>query len=177
MFNNPSSCSKLLSRYWRYPSPWPANFLRSHRRTRRQTCQCTIEHAEYFYQVVRYVERNALRANLVARAECWLWSSLRRAERDDPAFPILSPWPLPRPTNRLASSQWHPARDHRSRLYGERRHAPGATGCLAAGGTSKSRRIGKHWLASSPWHPAGVGDATHPSSGARDGKHALRDRF
>ena len=39
--------------------------------------------------------------NLVARAEDWLWSSLRRAERDDPAFPILSDWPLPRPSDWL----------------------------------------------------------------------------
>ena len=53
------------------------------------------------YQVVRYVERNALRANLVERAESWRWSSLRRVEREDPAFPILSTWPLPRPTDWL----------------------------------------------------------------------------
>src|SRR5208337_215506 len=44
---------------------------------------------DYFYQVVRYVERNAPRANLVERAESWRWSSLRRVEREDPAFPIL----------------------------------------------------------------------------------------
>ncbi len=60
-----------------------------------------VETEDYFYQVVRYVERNALRANLVARAEQWPWSSLRRGERDDPPFPILSPWPLPRPADWL----------------------------------------------------------------------------
>ncbi len=54
-----------------------------------------------FYQVVRYVERKALRANLGERAESWRWSSLRRVEREDPAFPILSTWPLPRPTDWL----------------------------------------------------------------------------
>ncbi|HEV3342013.1 MAG TPA: transposase, partial [Pirellulales bacterium] len=37
-----------------------------------------IETDEYFYTVVRYVERNPLRANLVARAEDWRWSSLWR---------------------------------------------------------------------------------------------------
>jgi len=47
------------------------------------------------------VERNALRANLVERAESWRWSSLRRVEREDAAFPILSTWPLPRPTDWL----------------------------------------------------------------------------
>ena len=51
--------------------------------------------------IPRYVERNALRANLVSCAEAWLWSSLRRGEREDPAFPILSEWPLPRPANWL----------------------------------------------------------------------------
>ena len=33
---------------------------------------------EYFYPVVRYVERNALRANLVREADRWRWSSLWR---------------------------------------------------------------------------------------------------
>jgi putative transposase len=60
-----------------------------------------VEREDYFYRLVRYVERNALRANLVERAEAWRWSSLRRGERDDPAFPILSDWPLPRPANWL----------------------------------------------------------------------------
>ncbi len=58
-----------------------------------------VETDDYFYQVVRYVERNALRANLVERAERWPWSSLRRAERDDPAFLLLSAWPLPPPVD------------------------------------------------------------------------------
>jgi hypothetical protein len=44
----------------------------------------------------RYVERNALRANLVERPEQWPWSSLGRPPREDPAFPILAVWPLPR---------------------------------------------------------------------------------
>ena len=34
-----------------------------------------IEQDEHYLPVVRYVERNALRADLVARAEDWLWSS------------------------------------------------------------------------------------------------------
>ncbi|OHB66045.1 MAG: hypothetical protein A2V70_19300 [Planctomycetes bacterium RBG_13_63_9] len=60
-----------------------------------------VETEDYFYRVVRYVERNPLRANLVERAQSWRWSSLRRADRDDPTFPILSPWPLPRPDDWL----------------------------------------------------------------------------
>jgi putative transposase len=60
-----------------------------------------VQTEDYFYQVVRYVERNALRANLVTRAESWCWSSLGYASRRDPAFPILSDWPLARPTDWL----------------------------------------------------------------------------
>ena len=60
-----------------------------------------METEDYFYQVVRYVERKALRANLVEQAESWRRSSLRRVEREDTAFPILSAWPLPRPTDWL----------------------------------------------------------------------------
>jgi putative transposase len=37
-----------------------------------------VEEDEHFLAVARYVERNALRANLVARAEEWRWSSLWR---------------------------------------------------------------------------------------------------
>lgn len=57
-----------------------------------------VETDEYFYSVVRYVERNALRAGLVARAEEWRWSSLwRRESRDPDADALFSSWPLPRP--------------------------------------------------------------------------------
>ena len=58
-----------------------------------------VQTDDYFYQVIRYVERNALRANLVERAELWPWSSLGCHARADNAVTILSAWPLPRPTN------------------------------------------------------------------------------
>jgi putative transposase len=57
-----------------------------------------VETDEYFYQVLRYVERNALRANLVKRAEDWPFGSLwihHQGSMEDRA--LLSPWPLPRP--------------------------------------------------------------------------------
>ena len=57
-----------------------------------------VETDEYFYQLVRYVERNALRANLVERAEDWQWSSLWRRESGTPdQRTCLADWPLPRP--------------------------------------------------------------------------------
>jgi putative transposase len=40
-----------------------------------------VEADDYFYPVARYVERNALRANLVNRAEAWQWSSLWRRKQ------------------------------------------------------------------------------------------------
>jgi len=57
-----------------------------------------VESDDHFYQVVRYVKRNALRANLVARAEDWRWSSLwRRVHGKAEDRRWLSHWPLPRP--------------------------------------------------------------------------------
>jgi putative transposase len=59
-----------------------------------------IETDEHFYTVVRYVERNALRANLVARAEQWRWSSLCQRGRENGILSaLLHPWPLPEPAH------------------------------------------------------------------------------
>ncbi len=61
-----------------------------------------IERDEHFYHVVRYVERNALRANLVDRAEDWRWGSLwRRAHGTAEQQALLSEWPLARPADWL----------------------------------------------------------------------------
>src|SRR5438105_4677927 len=55
---------------------------------------------DHLYAVLRYVERNPLRANLVKRAEAWPWSSLwRRAQQDDRAHRLLHAWPVPLPTD------------------------------------------------------------------------------
>lgn len=59
-----------------------------------------VETDDHFYTVVRYVERNPLRAGLVACAEDWAWSSLYRrvaGKRE----PLLAGWPLPEPVD------WH----------------------------------------------------------------------
>jgi len=55
-----------------------------------------VESDEYFYQVVRYVERNALRAGLAKTAEAWRWGSLWRRECGKPLERRwLGDWPLP----------------------------------------------------------------------------------
>jgi len=57
-----------------------------------------VEEEDYFYQVVRYVERNALRAALVERAEAWRWSSLwRRSLAAADQQRLLSRWPVASP--------------------------------------------------------------------------------
>jgi putative transposase len=57
-----------------------------------------VETDDHFYRLVRYVERNALRAGLAVRAEDWRWSSLhRRCHRQ--SGPPLAAWPLPEPTD------------------------------------------------------------------------------
>ena len=53
-----------------------------------------IQADAHFLWVCRYVERNALRANMVNRAEDWPWSSLwQRLHRSD--GPTLAQWPVP----------------------------------------------------------------------------------
>ena len=51
---------------------------------------------EHFYTVCQYVERNALRANLVAQAEAWRWSSLWQIAQARTEV-TLHRWPLERP--------------------------------------------------------------------------------
>jgi putative transposase len=55
-----------------------------------------IQQDHHLLTVLRYVERNALRANLVERAEDWKWGSLRwRASRHSPVQITEAPVALP----------------------------------------------------------------------------------
>ena len=57
-----------------------------------------VEEDEHFLAVARYVERNPLRANLVARAEQWRWSSLwRRSRGSAEQKGVLAAWPVEMP--------------------------------------------------------------------------------
>ncbi len=60
-----------------------------------------VEADEHLLAVMRYVERNALRASLVRRAEQWRWGSLWRRMHDDEGS-LLSPWPIEEPTDWVA---------------------------------------------------------------------------
>jgi len=53
---------------------------------------------EPFLRLCRYVERNAVRAGLVQRAEAWRWGSLwHRQQESESAQRLLSDWPVARP--------------------------------------------------------------------------------
>jgi putative transposase len=59
-----------------------------------------VESDEHLWTVLRYVERNPLRARLVKRAELWRWGSLwRRTSGDDDARAILCQPPITLPRN------------------------------------------------------------------------------
>ena len=61
-----------------------------------------VESDEHFWVVARYVERNALRANLVLRAEEWRWSSLwQRCHPPGAERSLLAAWPIDMPANWL----------------------------------------------------------------------------
>ena len=61
-----------------------------------------VESDEHFWVVARYVERNALRANLVLRAEEWRWSSLwQRCHPTGAERSLLAAWPIDMPANWL----------------------------------------------------------------------------
>ena len=59
-----------------------------------------VETDDHFYTLVRYVERNALPANLVDTAETWRWGSLWRRVHGVRA-PMRSDWPLAEARNWL----------------------------------------------------------------------------
>ena len=57
-----------------------------------------VQEDDHFFMVCRYVERNALTAQVVERAEDWRWGSLwARHQGSEALQAILSDWPLERP--------------------------------------------------------------------------------
>ena len=57
-----------------------------------------VQSDRHFLTVCKYVERNALAAELVLRAEDWPWSSLAG---ETPTTVSMDDWPVPRPRNWL----------------------------------------------------------------------------
>ena len=62
-----------------------------------------VQDDDHFLVVCRYVERNALRAGLVRRAEDWQWGSLWRWRHPEVVDRVpLAAWPTPRSRNWVA---------------------------------------------------------------------------
>lgn len=61
-----------------------------------------VQRDDHLLRICRYVERNPLRARLVARAEQWCWSSASTSAPDDDR-PVLTIWPIPKPIDWLDS--------------------------------------------------------------------------
>lgn len=59
-----------------------------------------VQSDDHFYTLCRYVERNALRARLVRKAENWRWGSLWQ-RLNPPGDVTLDRWPVPYPHNWL----------------------------------------------------------------------------
>ena len=69
-----------------------------------------MQQDEHLLAVLRYVERNPVRAELVKRAEDWAWSSAHYLDRRRPAPEWLVPGPVSRPGNwRRQLNQVEPA--------------------------------------------------------------------
>jgi putative transposase len=61
-----------------------------------------VQEDDHLLTVLRYVERNPLRAGLVRRAESWRWSSLSHRGAPSTAMPVvLHPCPVPMPSDWL----------------------------------------------------------------------------
>lgn len=61
-----------------------------------------IQGDKHLLTVTRYVERNALRAKLVKKAEDWKWTSLHRREKGNKEQKkLLAEWPIEIPKNYL----------------------------------------------------------------------------
>ena len=59
-----------------------------------------IQEDDHFLTVCRYVERNALTAGVVERAQDWRWGSLWACRQGDERLKaIISDWPMERPAN------------------------------------------------------------------------------
>lgn len=57
-----------------------------------------VQSDQHLFAVLRYVERNPLRAKLADRAEAWRWSSAWRYDQaDEEVRQLLAPWPIERP--------------------------------------------------------------------------------
>lgn len=112
-----------------------------------------VQTDEHFLQLVRYVERNPLRAKLVKLAEDWQWSSLYRREHGTKKQQtLLHAWPVeptenyldwvntPQPQEEVEQLRYH---IQRGRPYGEEAWMKATADKFDLGSTFRSR--GRPW--------------------------------
>jgi putative transposase len=85
--------SETHARHWRDGTDTRGEGALYQGRFKATAVQCD----DHLLRVLRYVERNPLRARLVARAENWRWSSAAHCAGAEVSRPILEPWPVDRP--------------------------------------------------------------------------------
>jgi len=123
-----------------------------------------VESDSHFLALVRYVERNARRAGLVAKAEDWRWSSVHvRRYGDAQKKQTLSAWPVPEPPDYLkwlnhaeGKKEIEKIRQaiQRSRPYGSEKWVSKTVRQFGLESTTRNRgrpKKGSWPLYSSPW--------------------------
>lgn len=76
-----------------------------------------IQDDRHLLSVIRYVERNALRAKLVKKAENWGFCSLaRRLSDDKKRNEVLSAWPIEEPKDYLSFVNTHQSKEEEERI-------------------------------------------------------------
>ena len=101
-----------------------------------------IEEDEHLLSVLRYVERNPLRAKLTRRAETWRWGSCYvRADRTHALRALQCDWPVARPArwHELLNGPQDEREERRTRLSIERGSPLGSDAWVQA--TARSLRL------------------------------------
>ena len=106
-----------------------------------------IEQDDHLLIVLRYVERNPVRAGVIAEAQWYRWgSAFVRAQRSHELRSLLHPWPVDRPRRwiKLVNEPQTPAEEasgetvHSSRSSAGQRQLDGADREIAGPGTDRA---------------------------------------
>lgn len=119
-----------------------------------------IQQDDHLLTVLRYVERNAVRPTLAKRAQDWCWgSAFVRQARSHELRPLLSDWPVPRPSNWLSilntpqsDAERAAVKEHieRSRPMGQERWVRATAAALGLGHTLNPRGRPLGWRKPKP---------------------------
>jgi len=121
----------------------------------------------HLLRVLRYVEGNPLRAQMVQKAETWPWSSLGGRAGAGGVRVVLEPWPVPRPQNWSALVNQLPPAPELERLRASvKRGRPFGEDAWVA---RTVKRLGLESTIRDPWRPKKQPDAAKGKSQSRRG--------